>query len=115
MAKHDPDLSLIFQALADPTRRAMLARLGPGAVAVSELARPTGLALPTILRHLSVLEGADLIVTEKIGRTRMCRARPEALVQMDHWLAEQRAHWQARTDRLDAYVATLMQDPDHDP
>lgn len=110
MAKHDPDLSLIFQALSDPTRRAMLARIGLGAVPVSELARPTGLALPTVMRHLSVLEAADLISTEKTGRTRMCHARPETLAATADWLAAQRAIWEARTDRLEAYVAKLMKE-----
>lgn len=110
MAKHDPDLSLIFQALSDPTRRAMLAQLGQGAVPVSDLARPTGLALPTVMRHLSVLEDAALIRTEKTGRTRMCSARPETLAATADWLADQRALWEARTDRLEAYVATLMKD-----
>lgn len=108
MAKHDPDLDLIFQALSDPTRRAMLAQLGQGAVPVSELARPTGLALPTVMRHLGVLEGAGLIASEKTGRTRMCRARPETLTATVEWLAAQRADWEARTDRLQAYVATLL-------
>ena len=79
MAHHDPDLDRIFQALSDPTRRQMLARLGQGAVPVSELARPTGMALPTILRHLGVLEEAGLIATTKSGRTRLCQARPETL------------------------------------
>ncbi len=110
MAKHDPDLSLIFQALSDPTRRAMLARLGQGAVPVSELARPTGLALPTVMRHLAVLEGAALIATEKTGRTRMCRARPETLAATEGWLADQRALWEARTDRLEDYVMQLMKE-----
>ncbi len=110
MAKHDPDLSLIFQALSDPTRRGFLARLGQGAVPVSELARPTGLALPTVMRHLSVLEAAALISTEKTGRTRMCHARPETLAATEGWLADQRAVWEARTDRLEAYVAKLMKE-----
>lgn len=110
MAKHDPDLSLIFQALSDPTRRGFLARLGQGAIPVSELARPTGLALPTVMRHLGVLEAAALISTEKTGRTRMCRARPETLAATEGWLADQRAMWEARTDRLEAYVATLMKE-----
>jgi DNA-binding transcriptional ArsR family regulator len=110
MAKHDADLSLIFQALSDPTRRAMLARLGQGAVPVSDLARPTGLALPTVMRHLAVLEEAALISTEKTGRTRMCSARPETLAATADWLAAQRAIWEQRTDRLEAYVATLMKD-----
>lgn len=107
MAKHDPDLSLIFQALSDPTRRAMLARLGQGAVPVSELARPTGLALPTVMRHLQVLEEAALITTLKTGRTRMCSARPDTLAATIDWMAAQRNLWEARTDRLEALLATL--------
>lgn len=115
MTKYDPDLSLIFQALSDPTRRAMLARLGHGGVAVTELARPTGWALPTVLRHIAVLEQAALIATEKIGRTRMCRLRPETLVATAGWLADQRAVWEAPTDRLEAFVKTLMMEkPDDD-
>ena len=110
MAKHDPDLSLIFQALSDPTRRGFLARLGQGAIPVSELARPTGLALPTVMRHLGVLEAAALISTEKTGRTRLCHARPETLAATEGWLADQRAVWEARTDRLEAYVAKLMKE-----
>ena len=110
MAIQDPNLSLIFQALSDPTRRAMLARIGQGAVPVSDLARPTGLALPTIMRHLAVLENAALITTEKTGRTRLCRARPETLAATEGWLAQQRSEWEARTDRLEAYVTSLMQE-----
>lgn len=110
MAKYEPNLSLIFQALSDPTRRAMLARLGQGAVPVSELARPTGLALPTVMRHLAVLEEADLIATEKTGRTRMCSARPETLAATEDWLAQQRAVWEARTDRLEDYVMQLVKE-----
>jgi DNA-binding transcriptional ArsR family regulator len=107
MTKHDTDLSLIFQALSDPTRRAMLARLGQGAVPVSELARPTGLALPTVMRHLRVLEDAALIGSEKNGRTRICFARPETLAATADWLTGQRALWEARTDRLENLLATL--------
>ena len=110
MAKYDPDLNLIFQALSDPTRRGMLAQLGKGAVPVSELARPTGLALPTVMRHLGVLEQAGLIETEKTGRTRLCRGRPETLAATADWLADQRALWEGRLDRLDAYVMKLMEE-----
>jgi DNA-binding transcriptional ArsR family regulator len=110
MAKHDPELSLIFQALSDPTRRSMLARLGLGAVPVSELARPTGLALPTVMRHLAVLEEAALIMTEKNGRVRMCRARPETMAATADWLTAQRDIWEARTDRLENYVLNMMKE-----
>lgn len=111
MAKHDPHLDLIFQALSDPTRRAMLTHLGSGAQPASALARPTGLALPTVMRHLSVLEAAGLIATEKTGRARLCRAEPAALAPAADWLASQRALWEGRLDRLETYVQTLMQEP----
>ena len=110
MAKHDPNLDLIFQALSDPTRRAMLAQMGQGPQPVSALAEPTGMALPTILRHLSVLESAALIETEKTGRVRICRARPETLEATMDWMAQQRALWEARTDRLEALLATLQEE-----
>lgn len=109
MTKHDPNLDLIFQALSDPTRRAILARLTLGPVAVSALARPTGLALPTVMRHLSVLEDAALITSAKTGRIRVCSAVPETMAATMDWMAAQRTIWEARTDRLEAYVATLMQ------
>lgn len=112
MAKYDADLSLIFHALSDPTRRGMLAQIGRGAVAVSELAQPTGLALPTVMRHLAVLEQATLITSEKTGRTRYCRVVPETLEATMGWLSEQRAIWEARTDRLEDYVAQLMRHGD---
>ena len=110
MAKHDPNLDLLFHALSDPTRRMMLARLAEGAAAVSELAGPTGLRLPTILRHLSVLEEAGLIATQKDGRVRSCALQPQALAPMRDWLEEQRRVWEARLDRLDDYVMKLMKE-----
>ena len=115
MAKHDPDLSLLFHALADPTRRATLSRLAKGAAPVSELAAPTGLRLPTVMRHLAVLEEAGLIATAKDGRVRSCAIVPEALTPMRTWLDEQRAIWEARLDRLDDYVMNLMKERANDP
>ena len=110
MAKHDPDLSLLFHALSDPTRRAMLERLVKGPAAVTELAGPTGLKLPTILRHLSVLQQAGLITSAKDGRVRSCAFVPQALDPMRGWLDDQRALWQDRLDRLDDYVTHLLQE-----
>ena len=110
MAKHEPDLSLLFHALADPTRRAILSRLAAGPAAVTELAGPTGLRLPTVMRHLSVLEDAGLIATTKEGRVRTCAFQPEALATARGWLDEQKTIWEARLDRLDAYVMQLMKD-----
>jgi DNA-binding transcriptional ArsR family regulator len=114
MAKHEPDLDLLFQALADPTRRAMLERLAQGPAPVSELARPTGLRLPTVMRHLSVLEAAGLVATAKDGRVRSCALVPAALAPMRDWMDTQRAIWEARLDRLDDYVKTLMKDRRND-
>ncbi|MCU0564457.1 MAG: metalloregulator ArsR/SmtB family transcription factor [Desulfobacterales bacterium] len=110
MAKHDPDLSLLFHALADPTRRSILTRLAEGPARVTELAKPTGLRLPTVMRHLSVLEDAGLIATAKDGRIRTCALVPEALIPARTWLDEQRAIWEARLDRLEDYVTRLMEE-----
>lgn len=110
MANHDPDLSRLFQALADPTRRTILSRLAQGPAAVTELATPTGLRLPTVMRHLAVLEEAGLIASAKDGRVRTCAMVPEALVPMRTWLDDQRAIWESRLDRLDDYVMQLMKD-----
>ena len=110
MAKHDPDLSRLFHALSDPTRRMMLSRLARGPAAVSALAGPTGLRLPTVMRHLAVLEEAGLVATQKDGRVRSCALVPEALAPLRDWLEDQRAIWEARLDRLDDHVMTLMQE-----
>jgi len=115
MAKHEADLSLLFQALADPTRRAMLTRLAKGPATVSELAEPTGLRLPTVLRHLGVLEAAGLIATAKDGRVRSCAFQPQALNPLAAWLDDQRRLWEGRLDRLDDYVTKLMRERDNDP
>ncbi len=110
MAKHDPDLSRLFHALADPTRRSILTRLAEGPAPVTELANPTGLRLPTVMRHLSVLEEAGLIATAKDGRVRSCAIVPEAMAPVRTWLDEQRAIWESRLDRLDDYVMKLMKE-----
>jgi DNA-binding transcriptional ArsR family regulator len=110
MAKHDPDLSLLFHALADATRRSILARLAQGPARVTDLAEPTGLRLPTIMRHLAVLEEAGLISTSKDGRIRTCAIRPEAMEPARAWMEEQRAVWAARLDRLDACVMDVMKE-----
>lgn len=108
MTKHDPDLSLLFHALADPTRRTILTRLAAEPARVTDLAGPTGLRLPTVMRHLSVLEDAGLISTSKDGRTRTCALVPEALTPARDWMEQQRAIWESRLDRLDAFVTNMM-------
>ena len=112
MAKHNADLSLLFHALADPTRRSILARLAESPARVTELAHPTGLRLPTVMRHLSVLEEAGLVATSKEGRIRTCAIVPEALEPARTWLDEQRAVWEARLDRLEAFVMKATEDSD---
>ncbi len=110
MAKHDPNLSLLFHALADPTRRSILTRLAAGPAPVSDLAEPTGLRLPTVMRHLSVMEEAGLITTSKDGRIRTCAIVPQALDPAKTWLDEQRAMWESRLDRFDAFVMRVMKE-----
>lgn len=88
----------------------MLARLAKGPARVTDLAGPTGLRLPTIMRHLAVLEEAGLISTSKDGRIRTCAIRPEAMEPARSWIEEQRAVWEARLDRLDAFVMDVMKE-----
>ncbi|NKE47904.1 helix-turn-helix transcriptional regulator [Roseomonas frigidaquae] len=107
MTNHSATLDRAFQALADPTRRAILARLGSGPASVSRLAEPFTMAMPTLLQHIRVLEQGGLIGTEKVGRTRICALRPDALRETEGWLARQRAAWEGRLDRLDAYLLTM--------
>ncbi|MBV8976818.1 MAG: helix-turn-helix transcriptional regulator [Alphaproteobacteria bacterium] len=109
MLNHHPrSLDPIFQALADPTRRGMVARLAQGPASVSELAEPFDMSLPAIVQHLQVLETSGLVASEKIGRVRTCRIEPQALLTARDWLESQRAAWEARFDRLDAYLAQLQ-------
>lgn len=102
----DP-LSRTFSALADPTRRAILARLCRGPATVNELAEPFEMSLPSVSRHLKVLEGAGLIARGREAQWRPCRLRTESLQQMDEWLAKYRRFWEDSFDRMDAYLGTL--------
>lgn len=104
---HMANLDSIFHGLADPTRRAVIARLAAGPTPVSELAAPHAMALPSFLKHLRVLEAGGWIESRKAGRVRTCRLRPEAARVAEGWLGEQRSLWEARLDRLDAFLATL--------
>jgi DNA-binding transcriptional ArsR family regulator len=110
MTKHHPELSLLFHALADPTRRSILTRLAERPARVTDLSEPTGLRLPTVMRHISVLEEAGLIATSKDGRVRTCAIVPEALEPVRTWLDEQRSIWEARLDRLDAFAMKAMKE-----
>ena len=110
MAKYDDRLDRHFAALGDPTRRAILARLARGGATVSELAAPHEMALPSFLAHLRKLEAAGLVVTAKEGRTRHCTLAPDAFQPAQDWLADQRAIWTGRLDRLDDYATKLAQE-----
>lgn len=98
------DLSKVFLALADPTRRAVIARLGQGPASVSELASPFGMGLPSFMKHIRLLESSGMIRTGKTGRTRTCAIDGPGLSSAERWLAEQRTIWEARAERLEAFV-----------
>jgi DNA-binding transcriptional ArsR family regulator len=98
-------LDLVFQALADPTRRDMIERLSRGPASVSDLARPFDMSLPAVMQHLQVLESSGLVRSEKIGRVRTCRIEPKALSNAERWFASRRATWERRLDRLGALLA----------
>ena len=97
-------LDLAFQALGDSTRRAIVARLAEGPLSVSDLAKPLPMSLPAVLQHLAVLETAGLVASRKAGRVRTCRLEPAALARAEAWLGAQRAEWERRLDRLDAFL-----------
>ncbi|HKJ60590.1 MAG TPA: metalloregulator ArsR/SmtB family transcription factor [Hyphomicrobiales bacterium] len=104
MPNHDAALDPVFHALADPTRRAVLQRLGKGPATVSELARPFDMALPSFLQHLRVLEAGGLIRSKKAGRVRTCEIDMTPLTRAENWLAENRAMWVASFERLGEFL-----------
>jgi DNA-binding transcriptional ArsR family regulator len=102
-AGHEVDL--LFQALSDPTRRALIDRLIDGPASVSELARPLEMSLPAVVQHLHVLETSGLVHSEKLGRVRTCAVRPAALRTAERWIADRRTAWEQSLDRLGEYLA----------
>jgi|SRR6476646_1546685 len=100
-------LSATLSALADPTRRAILARLAEGEATVNELARPFAISLPAVSRHLKVLEGAGLISRGREAQWRPCRLEAGALKDLDGWLERYRRFWSGSFDKMDAYIAEL--------
>ncbi len=106
-----PDLDQSFAALADPTRRAILARLAEGEATVQDLARPFAISQPAISRHLKVLEDAGLIETRIQGAARPRRLKPDTMALLWTWLGQYRALWEAQFQRLDAVLDTLDDDP----
>jgi DNA-binding transcriptional ArsR family regulator len=114
MLNQSTELDHLFQALADPARRAIMERLSRGPAAVSELARPLPMSLPAVMQHLGVLEAAGLVRSEKVGRVRTCAIEPRALTQVEQWINARRIEWEARLDRLGGYLATIEDKGDGD-
>jgi DNA-binding transcriptional ArsR family regulator len=106
MLNQTSSLDLMFQALADPTRRQIVDRLSKGPASVSELAQPLPMSLPAVVQHLQVLEQSGLVTTKKVGRVRTCTIDTEALSQAEKWLNDRRLAWNRRLDRLDALFAS---------
>jgi DNA-binding transcriptional ArsR family regulator len=100
-------LDQTFQALADPTRRAILAKLTRRPSSVSKLARPLAMSLPAVMQHLAVLEKSGLVRSEKVGRVRTCRIEAKALDIAEQWINQRRLEWERQFDRLGRYLETL--------
>jgi DNA-binding transcriptional ArsR family regulator len=114
MLNQSAQLDGLFHALADPARRAMVERLSQGPAAVSELARPLPMSLPAAMQHLGVLEAAGLVRSKKLGRVRTCAIDPTALGQAEQWINARRREWDARLDRLGAYLNAITREGDED-
>jgi DNA-binding transcriptional ArsR family regulator len=106
MAQYSARLDDVFGALSDPTRRLVIGELGRGPASVGDLARSSPMTLPSFMKHIRMLESSGLIRTAKAGRVRTCTLNRERLAVVDGWLAEQRAIWDGRTDRLEQFVTT---------
>jgi len=112
MLNHQPSLDRIFQALADPTRRAIVERLVLGEAPVSELAKPLAMSLAAVVQHIQSLEQSGLIRTQKIGRVRTCRIEPRTLRVAETWIAQRRTLWEQRLDQLGEILAEQQLTPE---
>jgi DNA-binding transcriptional ArsR family regulator len=112
MLNQSAQLDLMFQALADPSRRTMVDRLCRGPTSVSELARPLAMSLPAVVQHLKILEASGLVRSEKVGRVRTCRIEPQVMSQAEQWLNERRLGWERRLDRLGDFLAANPEEPE---
>ena len=110
-----PAVEVVFHALSDANRRAMVDRLLDGPASVSELAQPLSISLPAVVQHLHVLEGSGVVRSQKIGRVRTCEIEPQALSTAERWISERRALWEQRLDRLGAFLATHPEKPEPRP
>jgi DNA-binding transcriptional ArsR family regulator len=114
MANYGISLSDVFHALGDPTRYSIVNMLSNGELPVSALADPFKMALPSFLKHLTILERCGLIRSSKSGRVRTCELVPDTLSQAEQWIAEQRAMWETKADRMVVFVENLHQESLHD-
>ena len=114
MLNQSTGLDRLFHALADPARRAMVERLSRGPAPVSELARPLPMSLPAAMQHLSVLEAAGLVRSQKVGRVRTCAIEPLALSQAEQWIKARQVEWEHRLDKLGEYLKSLESEGDGD-
>ena len=105
------EVDVIFQALADPTRRGIVERLGRGPASVSELAKPLPMSLPAVVQHLHVLEASGLVRSAKVGRVRTCRLELKTLTTVQDWITARRTAWERNLDRLGDYLATHPEEP----
>lgn len=114
MLNRQHDLDTAFLALADQTRRGIVERLAHGPASVSDLAKPLPMSLPAVMQHIAVLETAGLVRSEKVGRVRTCRLEAARLNEVETWINRQRQEWNARLDRLTAYLEaqTMEEAPD---
>jgi len=110
MPQHSPLLDEVFHALADPTRRAVVERLGSGPASTSVLAEPFDMALPSFSQHLGVLVRSGLVTSQKEGRVRTYSLSPGVLASIDQWMAAQRDVWEKRLDQFDDFVVALHND-----
>jgi DNA-binding transcriptional ArsR family regulator len=101
-----PPVDVVFHALSDANRRAMIDRLLDGPASVSELARPLSISLPAVVQHLHVLEGSGVVRSWKVGRVRTCELELQALSTAERWISERRALWEERLDRLGEFLAS---------
>jgi DNA-binding transcriptional ArsR family regulator len=108
-------LDAMFQALADPTRRAMVERLSRGPASVSQLAEPLPMSLPAVVQHLQVLEQCGLVTSQKVGRVRTCTLDTGALSRAEQWIHERRRAWETRLDRLGDYLDANPDMPPKEP
>jgi DNA-binding transcriptional ArsR family regulator len=110
MPKPNPKIDLLFHALGDPTRRAILDRLTGGPMSVSRLADPLGVTLTAVAQHLQILEEVGLVHTEKLGRVRTCRIEPSGFRLLEQWIRDHRTAWERKLDRLGAFLAEEDED-----